>query len=100
MYAADGLARATGGLGVALTTTGPGAANAVGAFGEAAVSGSPVLLIASEISTRLARPGQLRGVLHESRDQAALFEPLPRRCSGRARSTRSCAMSAGRSRRR
>jgi thiamine pyrophosphate-dependent acetolactate synthase large subunit-like protein len=76
VYAADGLARATGGLGVALTTTGPGAANAAGAFGEAAASGSPVLLIASEISTALARPGVKRGVLHESRDQAAIFEPL------------------------
>ncbi|HEY3752193.1 MAG TPA: thiamine pyrophosphate-binding protein, partial [Pseudonocardiaceae bacterium] len=44
VYAADGLARATGGLGVALTTTGPGVANAAGAFGEAAASASPVLL--------------------------------------------------------
>jgi acetolactate synthase-1/2/3 large subunit len=76
VYAADGLARATGGLGVALTTTGPGAANAAGAFGEAAMSASPVLLVASEISTALARPGVLRGALHESRDQAAIFEPL------------------------
>jgi thiamine pyrophosphate-dependent acetolactate synthase large subunit-like protein len=76
VYAADGLARATGGLGVALTTTGPGAANAAGAFGEAAASGSPVVLVASEISTRLARPGINRGVLHESRDQAGIFEPL------------------------
>src|ERR1700755_3014587 len=49
VYAADGLARAGGGLGVALTTTGPGAANAVGAFGEAAACGSPVVLVASEI---------------------------------------------------
>lgn len=79
VYAADGLARATGSLGVALTTTGPGAANAAGAFGEAAASKSPVLLIASEISTRLARPGVLRGVLHESRDQAAIFAPLAKR---------------------
>jgi len=76
VYAADGLARATGGLGAALTTTGPGAANAAGAFGEAAASGTPLLLIASEISTRLARPGVVRGVLHEARDQAAIFEPL------------------------
>ncbi|HEX3588838.1 MAG TPA: thiamine pyrophosphate-binding protein [Pseudonocardiaceae bacterium] len=76
VYAADGLARATGGLGVALTTTGPGAANAAGAFGEASASASPVLLVASEISTALARPGVLRGVLHESRDQAAIFAPL------------------------
>jgi len=76
VYAADGLARASGGLGVALTTTGPGAANAVAAFGEAAASGTPLVLVASEISTELARPGVMRGVLHESRDQAALFEPL------------------------
>jgi acetolactate synthase-1/2/3 large subunit len=33
-------------------------------------------MIASEISTKLARPGVVRGVLHESRDQAAIFEPL------------------------
>ena len=76
VYAADGLARATGGLGAALTTTGPGAANAVAAFGEAAASHSPVVLVASEISTKLQRPGVVRGALHESLDQAALFEPL------------------------
>ena len=34
-YAADGYARASGRLGVALTTTGPGAANTLGAVGEA-----------------------------------------------------------------
>jgi thiamine pyrophosphate-dependent acetolactate synthase large subunit-like protein len=79
VYAADGYSRASGGLGVALTTTGPGAANAIGAFGEAAASGSPVVLIASEISTVLARPGVNRGVLHESRDQAAMFEPLAKK---------------------
>lgn len=39
VYATDGLARAGGGLGVSLTTTGPGVANALGAFGEAAASG-------------------------------------------------------------
>src|SRR5579875_2396683 len=66
VYAADGLARAGGGLGVSLTTTGPGAANAVAAFGEAAACGSPVLLIASDPSTRIARPGVVRGSLHES----------------------------------
>jgi len=76
VYAADGLARATGGLGVALTTTGPGVANAAGAFGEAASVGSPVLLISSEVSTRTARAGTMRGGLHESRDQAAIFAPL------------------------
>lgn len=76
VYAADGYARATGRTGFALTTTGPGAANAVAAFGEAAASGSPVVVIASEISTQFARQEVLRGVLHESRDQAGMFEPL------------------------
>ncbi len=76
VYAADGLARAGGGLGVALTTTGPGAANAVAAFGEAAASGSPVVLVSSEVSTALRRPGGQRGILHEMSDQGALFEPL------------------------
>src|SRR5690349_24895359 len=60
VYAADGLARASGGLGVALTTTGPGAANAAGAFGEAAAAGSPVVLVASEVSTALRRPHTVR----------------------------------------
>src|SRR5262245_8772710 len=76
VYAAAGLARATGGLGAALTTTGPGAANAAGAFGEAAASNTPLVMIASEIPTRFARAGVVRGVLHESLDQAAMFEPL------------------------
>ncbi len=76
VYAADGLARATGGLGVALTTTGPGAANALAAFGEAAASGSPVVVIAADVPTTLRRPGVVRGLLHESADQGALFAPL------------------------
>lgn len=76
VYAADGWARATGRLGAAVVTTGPGAANAVAAFGEAAAAHSPVLLVASEIPQALRRAGRVRGVLHESRDQAALFAPL------------------------
>lgn len=79
VYAADGYARATGHPGFALTTTGPGAVNAAGAFGEASASGSPVVLVASEIATTLKKPGHVRGVLHESRDQAAVFEPLAKR---------------------
>lgn len=75
-YAADGWARRTGTLGAAVVTTGPGATNALTGFGEAAAAGSPVVLVASEIPQRLRRPGRLRGVLHESRDQAALFAPL------------------------
>ena len=48
-YAADGYARATGNVGVALVTTGPGAANTLGATGEAWASRSPVVVIATDI---------------------------------------------------
>src|SRR4051812_31378424 len=75
-YAADGYARATGRLGVALTTTGPGAANTLGAVGEAWASRSPLLVIATDIPSRLRRPGAYRGVLHETTDQAAMFAPV------------------------
>jgi thiamine pyrophosphate-dependent acetolactate synthase large subunit-like protein len=86
VYAADGYARATGNLGVAVVTTGPGAANAVAATGEAWASGSPVLVVASDIPSRLRRENTYRGVLHESRGQAAMFEPLVKA----ARTARSC----------
>ena len=57
VYAADGYARATGRLGVAVVTTGPGAANTLGATGEAMASGSPVLVIATDIPAAIRRPG-------------------------------------------
>jgi acetolactate synthase-1/2/3 large subunit len=78
-YAADGFARATGRLGVALVTTGPGAANTLGATGEAMASGSPVLVLATDIPTTVRRPGVYRGTLHETRDQTAMFGPVTRR---------------------
>jgi acetolactate synthase-1/2/3 large subunit len=73
-YAADGLHRATGELGIALLTSGPGVANVVTAFGEAHVSGSPVLLLASEVNHALRSPGGPRGILHEMADQGGLIE--------------------------
>ena len=76
VYAADGHARISGDLGVAMTTTGPGAANALAATGEAYASGSPVLVIATDIASTLRRPGVRRGALHETRDQAAMFAPV------------------------
>jgi thiamine pyrophosphate-dependent acetolactate synthase large subunit-like protein len=78
-YAADGYARATGRLGVALTTTGPGAANTLGAVGEAWASRQPILVIATDIPTRLRRPGVWRGALHEATDQAGMFAPVVKR---------------------
>src|SRR6188472_2061335 len=78
-YAADGYARASGRVGVALTTTGPGAANTLAAVGEAWASRQPIVVIATDIPARLRRPGVWRGVLHEATDQAAMFEPVVKR---------------------
>jgi thiamine pyrophosphate-dependent acetolactate synthase large subunit-like protein len=76
VYAADGYARATGRLGVALVTTGPGAANTLGATGEAWASRSPVLVVATDIPTGLRMRGVHRGILHECTDQAGMFAPV------------------------
>jgi thiamine pyrophosphate-dependent acetolactate synthase large subunit-like protein len=75
-HAADGYARVTGALGVALVTTGPGAVNTLSALGEAQASASPVLVVATDVPSTLRTPGMVRGSLHEVGDQRALFEPL------------------------
>lgn len=75
-YAADGLARTTGHVGVALVTTGPGAANTLAAVGEAWTSHSPVVIVATDVSRAHRQPGVYRGALHESLDQAAMFRPV------------------------
>jgi thiamine pyrophosphate-dependent acetolactate synthase large subunit-like protein len=79
-YAADGYARATGRLGVALTTTGPGAANVIAATGEAWASHSPLLVVATDVPSTVRRPGVYRGVLHETTDQEAFFRPVTKGC--------------------
>jgi thiamine pyrophosphate-dependent acetolactate synthase large subunit-like protein len=76
VYAADGYARASGRVGVAITTTGPGAANTLGALGEAWASGSPVVVIATDIPSTIRRAGVHRGALHEASDQEAMFKPV------------------------
>jgi thiamine pyrophosphate-dependent acetolactate synthase large subunit-like protein len=75
-YAADGFARASGRLGVALTTTGPGAANTLAAVGEAWASRQPIVVIATDIPSTARRHGVWRGTLHEATDQAAMFTPV------------------------
>ena len=42
-FMADGYSRSTGKPGILITSTGPGAADSVGAMGEAYFSGSPLL---------------------------------------------------------
>lgn len=75
-YAADGYARSSGRVGVALTTTGPGAANTLGAVGEAWAGRAPIVVVATDIPTTLRRPGVYRGVLHETVDQGSMFDAV------------------------
>lgn len=76
--AADGYARASGRAGVALVTTGPGAANTLGALGEAWASRSPVVVVATDVPTALKSPpgGPVRMSLHAGADQAGMAQPV------------------------
>ncbi len=76
MHAADGYARATGRVGVAVTTTGPGTANALAGFGEAWAAGSPVLLLTTQVASADLASGVQQGVLHQSPGQIDAFRPL------------------------
>src|SRR3984957_14882215 len=76
VHAADGYARATGTLGVALTSTGPGAANAMGGLFEAAYASSPVLMITGQVES--AYFGKGRGYLHEAEHQAEMLGSVVR----------------------
>lgn len=76
-FAADGYARTSGGPGVFITTTGPGATNAFTALGEAWSESSPVLHLASQLDRSLIDAE--RGVVHELVDQAGTFRHVTRR---------------------
>ncbi|MCH8109291.1 MAG: thiamine pyrophosphate-binding protein [Chloroflexi bacterium] len=73
-YMADGYAKVTGKVGVAMVVPGPGALNAAAGLGTAYASSSPVLLISGQIaSTSL---GKRQGQLHEIEDQLDVFKPI------------------------
>ncbi|WP_435201859.1 thiamine pyrophosphate-binding protein [Janibacter sp. GS2] len=61
--AADAFARVTGGIGVALTSTGTGAGNAAGSMLEALTAGSRVLHVTGQVESEWV--GSNRGVIHE-----------------------------------
>ena len=84
-YAADGYARVTGKLGVCVTTTGPGAANAAAAMGEARAARSPVLHISTQVESRILEGKTGRFSLHESPQQVELMAAV---CNWSARVVR------------
>lgn len=70
-HMADAYARASGGLGVLLTSTGPGAANACGAIVEARFAGSPVLHITGQTAT--GNIDRRQGTVHDVYDQLGML---------------------------
>ena len=70
-YMADGYARATGRPGVILTSTGPGAADSVGAMGEAYFSASSILQVTTNVEAEFVGSGKM--ATHETKDQLGMF---------------------------
>ncbi len=73
-YMADGYAKATGKVGVAMVVPGPGALNATAGLGTAYASSSPVLLISGQINSNALGKGW--GELHEVEEQLDVFKPI------------------------
>lgn len=74
VHAADGYARVTGELGVAITSTGPGAANAMGGLFEAFYASSPVLMITGQVESD--EFGRGRGAIHQAEQQLAMLRTV------------------------
>lgn len=72
--AADAYARASGGIGVALTSTGTGAGNAAGSMVEALTAGSRVLHVTGQIESEYL--GSNRGVIHEVPRQLQMLDAV------------------------
>ena len=73
---ANGYARATGEVGVALTVPGPGSTNASTGLGDALTDCVPVLLVTG--GTEVAHDGRDRSKVFHGLDQAPFFKPITR----------------------
>jgi len=73
-HMADGYARVNGGLGVIFSSTGPGAANAIGGLIEARFAGSPVLHITGMTATKFADRDM--GTVHDPVDQLGMMQSV------------------------
>ncbi|MDC0067634.1 thiamine pyrophosphate-binding protein [Gammaproteobacteria bacterium] len=76
LHAADGYSRATGKLGVAITSTGPGATNSMTGLFEAGFASSRVLMITGQTETQ--HYGKGKGVLHEAENQLPMLRTVTR----------------------
>jgi acetolactate synthase-1/2/3 large subunit len=73
-YMADGYARASGEIGVALVVPGPGLYNAAAGLSTAYSASSPVLMICGQVPR--AQIGKDIGVLHEINEQLDAIKPV------------------------
>ena len=73
-YMADGYSRATGKPGVLLTSTGPGAADSMGAMGEAYFSSSSILQVTTNVEREFVGSNKL--ATHETKDQLGMFRAV------------------------
>jgi acetolactate synthase-1/2/3 large subunit len=71
---ADGYAKATGTLGVVITSTGSGAGNAAGSLIEAQTNGTPLLHITGQIDSPYL--DQAKGFIHECKDQLGMLKAI------------------------
>jgi acetolactate synthase-1/2/3 large subunit len=73
-HMADGLARATSKVGVLISSTGPGASNAVPGLVEARFAGTPVLHVTGQSAT--AHLGRGTGAVHDVPDQLGMLSAV------------------------
>ena len=74
VFMADGFARASGQVGVAFTSNGPGALNTITAMATAHNDSVPVLHLISENPPEVRRKG--KGHFHDISDQFGIFRPV------------------------
>ena len=77
-FMADGYARASGRVGVCISTSGPAALNVATPLGTAYCDSTPVLCIASQIPSHAI--GLEKGFIHECRDQLGCLSPVSGWC--------------------
>ena len=73
-YMADGYARASGKIGVAMVVPGPGLQNASAGITNAYASSSPILIISGQIIRD--KISKNIGILHEINDQIDIIKPI------------------------
>ncbi|MGH9271031.1 MAG: thiamine pyrophosphate-binding protein, partial [Ilumatobacteraceae bacterium] len=75
-YAADGYARASGGMGACLVIGGPGLTNTVTAVSAALTDGVPLLVVSGEVATFVEGLGFFQDASAGTFDDAAVLRPV------------------------